>query len=214
MVEKTKFDEMIGRLPSNIKDSTVLRFQSKKVLAALLDYYLHSQARETKLVIIGNSKLRSLSGIKQNDLTHALNQLEDYDLITRKVGKKGKDGIASEYTIHFKNLLKPLKEKTFEDLFFSELEDAKSSGTSMGTTTTITTSTTTPTTITTATTSTTANTTSTATPNTGQNTKENKTSWLNSCFLDPNDFKEDYSFIEDLNKREAYARWDCEEDEE
>lgn len=142
MNEKGKFEEMFDRLPSNIKETEVLRFQSKKVLAALLDMYLHSKAKETKVVISNNFQLRKLSGIKQNDLLTSLKQLEDYDLITRKVGKKGIEHIASEYKIHFNNLKKPLKEKTFEDLFGDELDEGKSSETSMGTTTTITTSTT------------------------------------------------------------------------
>ena len=151
MNEKGKFEEMFDRLPSNIKETEVLRFQSKKVLAALLDMYLHSKAKETKVVIANNCQLRKLSGIKQNDLLTSLKQLEDYDLITRKVGKKGNEHIASEHKIHFNNLKKPLKEKTFEDLFGDELDEGKSSETSMGTTTTITTSTTITTTTATAT---------------------------------------------------------------
>ena len=173
MNEKGKFEEMFDRLPSNIKETEVLRFQSKKVLAALLDMYLHSKAKETKVVIANNCQLRKLSGIKQNDLLTSLKQLEDYDLITRKVGKKGNEHIASEYKIHFNNLKKPLKEKTFEDLFGDELDEGKSSETSMGTTTTITTSTTittttataTPTAASTATSTATATATSTATAN-------------------------------------------------
>lgn len=243
MEEKTKFEEMMDRLPSNIKESKVLRFQSKKVLAALLELYLHSKARETRLVIVGNRQLRRLSGIKSNDLTSALNQLEDYNLIARKVGKKGKDGVASEYIIHFKNLIKPLKEKTFEDLFRVELDDAESSETSMGTTTTITTSTTITTTtttpITTATTTTTpistattttasistatttttpTSTTTTTATTTAKEVDSNKDveekvfdSFFGGCVLDPKDYEEDNSFLEDLNKRIAYARWGNEE---
>ena len=240
MEEKTKFEEMMDRLPSNIKESKVLRFQSKKVLAALLELYLHSKARETRLVIVSNRQLRRLSCIKSNDLTSALNQLEDYNLITRKVGKKGKDGVASEYIIHFKNLIKPLEEKTFEDLFRVELGDVESSETSMGTTTTITTSTTitttistptattTPTTasISTATTTTTPtstpiSTTTTTATTTAKEVDSNKNfeekvfdSFFGSCVLDPKDYEEDNSFLEDLNKRIAYARWDNEEGED
>lgn len=33
---------------------------------------------------------------------------------------------------------------------------------------------------------------------------------LDCCFLDPSDFEEDFSYLEDLNKRLAYARWDNE----
>ena len=34
--------------------------------------------------------------------------------------------------------------------------------------------------------------------------------WVDNLFLDPNDFKEDFSDIEDLNKRVAYHTWDNE----
>lgn len=166
-MEKTKFEEMMDRLPSNIKETEVLRFQSKKVLAALLELYLHSSgAKETKLVIASNSLLRKISGVKSNDLLSSLNQLEDYSLITRKVGKSER-GVASEYAIHFKNLIKPLKEKSFEELFMDEIGVSESLETPMGTPTTttittpITTTTSTPTSITNTTAITTAITTTT-----------------------------------------------------
>lgn len=163
---KTKFDEMMDRLPSTIKDSDVLRLQSKKVLAALLDLLLHSKARESKVIFCQNSRLRKLSGINSNDLLTSIQQLIDYDLITRKVGTK-KD-VASEYTINFKKLKEPIVEKTFDDLFQEFLEDDKSQekpiNTPITTTIPITISTTTSTTISTSTATTTSTTSSTATP--------------------------------------------------
>ena len=261
MNDKTAFEEMMDRLPSNIKETEVLRDQSKRVLAALLELYLHSKAKETKLVITDNGMLRQLSGIGADELLPSIYQLEDYELITRRVGekrKKGKKATASEYIIHFKNLKKPLEEKTFEDYFADELEETESSETSMSiaiaTAIPITTSTTTSTstltsTSTTATTLTSTRTsmsrsmstkTSTETSTALQSVEKvgpesteiegkeeekggletmeaeeeegEKVGWLDKCFLDPRDFEEDDSFLEDLNKRVAYARWDSEEE--
>ena len=232
MKEKTQFEEMMDRLPPNIRDTEVLRYQSKKVLAALLELYLHSKAKETKLVIVGNKLLRKISGVKSNELMPSLYQLEDYGLVTRKVGKKreeGEESKASEYVIHFKNLKKPLKKKTFDELFADELEDAESSETSMGTptTTTITTATTTSTLTSTKTSMSTSTSTKTSTlastalqygEKVGQETKkiegkeEGKGGLFDKCLLDLRDFEEDDSFLEDLNKREAYAKWDSEEE--
>ena len=85
--EKDKFEEMFDRLPSNIKETEVLRLSSKKVLAALLDLLIHSKARESKVIYCSNAMLRKLSGLNSNDLLQSIEQLADYDLITRKKGK-------------------------------------------------------------------------------------------------------------------------------
>ena len=37
--------------------------------------------------------------------------------------------------------------------------------------------------------------------------------WADSLFLDPNDFEEDDTYVEELNKKLAYDRWDSEEQE-
>ena len=126
---KTKFEEMFDRLPSNIRDTEILRLPTKKVLAALLELLLHSEARESRIIYCQNSRLRKLSGISSNDLLPSIEQLIDYDLITRKVGKvrkEGEEGEASEYTINLKKLKEPLVEKTFDDLFSEFLEDEES----------------------------------------------------------------------------------------
>lgn len=143
---KTKIEEMMDRLPSNIKDTDVLREESKKVLAALLELLLHSQAKQTKVIFVNNSMLRRLSGINSNMILPSVNQLIDYDLISRKCGKprkEGKKSEASEYTINFNNLTKPLVEKTFDDLFGDFLDNSESLETPINTaiTTTITTTT-------------------------------------------------------------------------
>ena len=126
---KTKFEEMFDRLPSNIRDTEILRLPTKKVLAALLELLLHSEARESRIIYCQNSRLRKLSGISSNDLLPSIEQLIDYDLITRKVGtvrKEGEKGEASEYTINMKKLKEPLVEKTFDDLFSDFFEEEES----------------------------------------------------------------------------------------
>lgn len=164
---KTKFEEMFDRLPSNIKETDILRLPTKKVLAALLELLLHSDARESRVIYAPNARLRKLSGISSNDLLPSIEQLIDYDLITRKVGtvrKEGEKSEASEYTINIKKLKEPLVEKTFDDLFSEFLEEKESLEMPINTaiTTTITTSTAT----TTSSTSSIENTTSTATSST------------------------------------------------
>lgn len=166
---KTKFEEMFDRLPSNIKETDILRLPTKKVLAALLELLLHSDARESRVIYASNARLRKLSGISSNDLLPSIEQLIDYDLITRKVGtvrKEGEKSEASEYTINMKKLKEPLVEKTFDDLFSEFLEEEESLempiNTAITTTTSIATSTSTTTSI--ATSSTTS--TSTATSST------------------------------------------------
>ena len=143
---KTKFEEMFDRLPANIKETSVLRNSSKKVLAALLELLLHSEARESGVIYAPNHRLRKLSGIDAKELLPAIQQLIDYDLISRKVGKarkEGEKGLASEYIINFKKLKEPLIEKTFDDLFGNYI-DNESSETPINTTITITNSISTP----------------------------------------------------------------------
>ena len=170
---KTKFEEMFDRLPSNIKETDILRLPTKKVLAALLELLLHSDARESRVIYASNARLRKLSGISSNDLLPSIEQLIDYDLITRKVGtvrKEGEKSEASEYTINMKKLKEPLVEKTFDDLFSEFLEEEESLempiNTAITTTITTSTSTTTSTAITTSSTSSIENTTSTETSTT------------------------------------------------
>ena len=249
MNEKTKFEEMFARLPSSIKETDVLRLPTKKVLAALLELLLHSEARDSRVIYCQNNRLRKLSGIGSQELLPSIQQLIDYDLIKRKVGSKD-IGKASEYTINFKRLKEPIVERTFEDLFGEFIDEGESLETPINTTITttipITTTITTPIPI--------PNPTSTAIPNTiptpipnpiatttptttpiptskDENSREKKDSvgdlkgsqlevkdknpsnWVDSLFLDPNDYEEDTEFLMDLNKRIVYNRWDNEDKE-
>lgn len=164
--EKDKFEEMFDRLPSNIKETEVLRHNSKKVLAALLELLLHSAAKESRVIYCSNAMLRKLSGMNSNELLQSIEQLVDYDLITRKKGKtwkKGEKKEASEYTVNLKKLKEPLIEKTFDDLFDEFFDNNETSETPINTTTTITTTTPISTSISTSTSTATSTSTETAT---------------------------------------------------
>ena len=114
-------EEMMGQLlPQNIIDSEELSLASKKVLAAMLDWYKNSQANQTHIVIISNKILCAISRVGGNSLQEALRELSSYNLVTRTIGTKLGD--ASKYIIHFQNLIKPLKKMTFEEMFSKELE--------------------------------------------------------------------------------------------
>lgn len=143
---KTKFEEMMDRLPSNVKESDVLRLESKKILAALLELLLHSEAKQSGVIYVGNGMLRKLSGVGSSNLLSGIGQLIDYELITRVKGSVRKvqteKGQASEYKINFKKLKEPIVEKTFDDLFSQFCEEPQSLEKPISTTitTTITTS--------------------------------------------------------------------------
>ena len=178
-MEKTKFEEMMDRLPSNVKDSDVLRLESKKILAALLELLLHSEAKNSGIIYVGNGMLRRLSGVGSSNLLSGIQQLEDYELITRVKGSVRKvqteKGQASEYRINFKKLKEPIVEKTFDDLFSQFCEEAQSLEKPISTTITTTITTSTTTTNTTSIENTTSNTTTTSIEST--NTTSNETTF-------------------------------------
>ena len=111
-------------LPPNILESE-LDLATKKVLAALCDWYLNSPAKESGIVIISNKKLAAIACVGGTPLQKALRQLQDYNLVDRIIGT-GLDN-ASQYRINFKQMMKPLKRKTFAELFNLELEEPESS---------------------------------------------------------------------------------------
>lgn len=121
-------------LPQNIKESDVISENAKKVLATIMNYYLVlDKVKQQGYVHLSNQLLRQSVKIKQNDMMTAIQELIDYDLIEREVGKiwtEGQPHMASKYTVKWNNLQKPLKKKTFEELFQDFL---KPSETPMGT---------------------------------------------------------------------------------
>jgi len=111
-------------LPPNILESE-LELATKKVLAALCDWYLNSLAKESGIVIISNKELAAIACVGGTQLQKALRQLQDYNLVDRIIGTGL--GNASQYRINFKQMMKPLKRKTFAELFNLELEEPESS---------------------------------------------------------------------------------------
>ena len=184
---KTKFEEMMDRLPSNVKESDVLRLESKKILAALLELLLHSEAKQSGVIYVGNGMLRKLSGVGSSNLLSGIGQLIDYELITRVKGSVRKvqteKGQASEYKINFKKLKEPIVEKTFDDLFSQFCEEPQSLEKPISTTIT--------TTITTSTKTTTSTSNTNSISNSIETSNENTTP--NSNYFE--------EFTEDVNKR-------------
>lgn len=106
-------------LPTNIVESEELSLASKKMLGALIDYYSHSQAKETQRLFMSNDKICETANFGKSTLFKATRELEIYDLIEKKSGKartQGQKSEASEYILHIDNFIKPLRKKTFENL--------------------------------------------------------------------------------------------------
>lgn len=106
-------------LPTNIVESEELSLASKKMLGALIDYYSHSQAKETQRLFMSNEKICETANFGKSTLFKATRELEMYDLIEKKSGKsrtQGQKSEASEYILHIDNFLKPLRKKSFENL--------------------------------------------------------------------------------------------------
>ena len=106
-------------LPTNIVESEELSLASKKMLGALIDYYSHSQAKETQRLFMSNDKICETANFGKSTLFNATRELEMYNLIEKKSGKartQGQKSEASEYILHIDNFIKPLRKKTFENL--------------------------------------------------------------------------------------------------
>lgn len=106
-------------LPKNIVESQELSLAAKKMLGALIDYFTHSQAKETQRLFMTNEKVCETANFGKSTLFKATRELEMYDLIEKKSGKartQGQKSEASEYILHINNFIKPLRKKTFENL--------------------------------------------------------------------------------------------------
>ena len=106
-------------LPKNIVESEELSLAAKKMLGALIDYFTHSQAKETQRLLMSNEKVCETANFGKSTLFKATRELEMYDLIEKKSGKartQGQKSEASEYILHINNFIKPLRKKTFENL--------------------------------------------------------------------------------------------------
>lgn len=106
-------------LPKNIVESEELSLAAKKMLGALIDYFTHSQAKETQRLFMSNEKICETANFGKSTLFKATRELEMYDLVEKKSGKartQGQKTEASEYILHINNFIKPLRKKTFENL--------------------------------------------------------------------------------------------------
>ena len=127
-------DERIDAiLPKSIKDSDVLNNNDKKVLGAILHYFLIlDKAKENKYVILTNEDLRKTVCIRKAYVLSSVHNLIEMKLIKRECGKtrkKGEKPQASKYYVNWSNLKKPLKKLEFEDLFSDFIPSEKPSGT-------------------------------------------------------------------------------------
>ena len=125
-------------LPQNIKETTLLSDNAKNVLAMMMHSLLVAKgAQDSGVLVISNNRLRALLEMNRDYMLNAIRELEEYELITRIVGKtrtEGEPSTASEYHFNWDNIYnKPLKKKTSEELFSKFF---KSSGTPSGTATT------------------------------------------------------------------------------
>ena len=124
-------------LPSCILESELLSNDSKKVLAALINYYfVLDKVVENGYLFITNDDLRNTIQIRKSNMLLAINELIEFGLIEREVGqsrRKGEKATASRYTIIFDNLEKPLKKKNFKDLYNDFLKKQKSIKKPLGT---------------------------------------------------------------------------------
>ena len=126
VITKERMEEV---LPQNIKETDVLSDNAKKVLACLINYqFTHPIARQVGYVAISNPTLAKACRIGNEYCRAAVQELIDHNLILRIAGqrrKKGEDAKASEYTILFENLNKPLKKLSYEELYEQYLKSSR-----------------------------------------------------------------------------------------
>lgn len=117
-ISKERVEEL---LPQNIKESDVISNYAKKVLTYLLNQWLvNKKARESGYVVASNYELSVGCKINGGTVMTAVQELIEHNLVLRKAGIKrtqGQTPQASEYTILFNNLRKPLVKNNFETLF-------------------------------------------------------------------------------------------------
>lgn len=104
-------------LPHTIKETDALTNDAKKVLGTLLNYFaVMDFAKENRYIYLSNKILRQSCQIKADKMMAALQELMDTKLINRIAGsrrKKGQKATASEYSINWENLFKPVKKDFF-----------------------------------------------------------------------------------------------------
>lgn len=114
-------ERMDALLPDNVKNSSVVSENAKRLLATILNYYYcKDKVKENDTLFIGNAAMRDSVGIKMDNLIDARQELRELGLITTKAGKKRSEGekaVATEYRVNWDNLMKPIQKPCFETLF-------------------------------------------------------------------------------------------------
>lgn len=107
-------------LPENIRKSTVMSKNAKKVLAAILNYFVTlDKAKDNGYVYLSNVTLRETVEMGQNQMLNAIQELIELGLIKRERGEKwssGKPKSASKYYVYTKKLYEPLVMPTDKEL--------------------------------------------------------------------------------------------------
>lgn len=122
---------VLAQLPTNITESE-LSLAAQKTLGALLLWTENSKAMESGIISIDDKKLCKIGGIGHDTLLEALADLKLYGLVDRKIGEGL--GNASEYTIHFEELEKPLRKRSISERFGKFMNKSKSLETPIRTT--------------------------------------------------------------------------------
>jgi hypothetical protein len=120
----SKTSSVLAQLPNNIVESEELTLAAKKTLGALLLWTENSKAMESGIIAIDNKTLCKIGGIEHDTLLEALADLKLYGLVDRKIGEG--EGAASEYTIHFEELEKPLRKRSIGERFSRFMSQSKS----------------------------------------------------------------------------------------
>ena len=126
----SKTSSVLAQLPNNIVESEELTLAAKKTLGALLLWTENSKAMESGIIAIDNKTLCKIGGVGHDKLQEALADLKLYGLVDRKVGEGL--GNASEYTIHFEELEKPLMKRSISERFGRFMNKSKSLETPIG----------------------------------------------------------------------------------
>lgn len=112
-ITNTELNEL---LTPQVKESTVLSNEAKKVLAVILKYFLESnRAQSEGYLVCPNSLLRESCEMSSETMFSALTELQYCNLIVRKAGQSrqnGKRPTATEYCVKWENLTKKITKQT------------------------------------------------------------------------------------------------------
>lgn len=113
---KVNKEQIDAILPDGIKSSDLISENAKTLLAGLLTYFnaYNLVAKSKGCLACPNVVLSKSTGITGVNLKSARDELIAMDLISVYVDEQY--GV-NTYTMHWQNLVKPLKRKTFEEMF-------------------------------------------------------------------------------------------------